>query len=494
MKIEKLDALLNKVVEYNQPGKCRFKGFLYHSYSGYYIKVVETVDGTDIAVDDLLYLKKGEEEYVTHAEKPKLMRVSMKSWHYRLIKFVLRDNAPTPKTMQNGCPYFWLLVFSLFAFPFLMLWKGFVFLLLLLPKVFVWLLEKAVNAYMYNLEDATAYEYYANGRYGRDKLPLTVKTFFKMKEDFTGYCNDEFMDYFLLEKYNLSPEANPDEYKRKKIELSDKWMAWREEIKRRDEEQRKRDVAERERRRVEMIEWERRQEIRKAKWDALIKPYKDGMNGIFNSIRKTFAFKVKKVKKVKIKKISPNLDWKNIIKRTKQVVGAVITLILLTATYFVVNGLVYVIMVVASWCGHNWEIFAVLGCVAVACGIIYVLYVFITGWVQTVVNRYNAGKKVWYVEPLIYAVYYPLKYAVIVIAYGLLYILWIPVKFICYTFLWKLVLVPSCVFLGTNIWKLICAFGRGLANSTGVFGEYFSASYTDYCPGLEWVDTEEEDK
>jgi hypothetical protein len=493
MKIEKLDLLLNKVVEYDQPKKCHFKGFLYHSNSGYYIKVVETVSGTDIAVNDLIYLKKGEEQYIAHAEKPKLMRVSMKSWHYRLIKFVLRSNAPTPRTMQNGCPYFWLLVFSLFACPFLALWKVFVFLLLLLPKGFLWTLEKAVNAYMYNLEDATAYEYYANGRYGRDKqLPLTVKTFFKMKSDFTGYDNDEFMDYFLLEKYNLSFDANPDEYKRKKSELSDKWLAWREEIKKRNVEQEKRDFAERERRRAEMIEWERRQEIRKAKWDALIKPYKDGINGIAKSIRKTFTFKVKKIKKVKVKKV--DFDWKNIIKRTKQVVGAVITLILLTATYFVVNGLAYGIMVAADWCGHNWEVFAALGCVAIIIGIVYVLYIFITGWVQTIVNKYRGGKKVWYIEPLIYAVYYPLKYAVIVIAYGLLYILWIPIKFILYTFLWKLVIRPLSIFLGKWIWRGLCAFGRGLINSTGVFGEYFSASYTDYCPGLEWVDIDEEDK
>jgi hypothetical protein len=36
------------------------------------------------------------------------------------------------------------------------------------------------------------------------------------------------------------------------------------------------------------------------------------------------------------------------------------------------------------------------------------------------------------------------------------------------------------------------ALGNGLKNSSGVFGEYFNASYSDYCPGIEWVDTEEE--
>ena len=36
------------------------------------------------------------------------------------------------------------------------------------------------------------------------------------------------------------------------------------------------------------------------------------------------------------------------------------------------------------------------------------------------------------------------------------------------------------------------AFANGIVNSTGIFGEYFGASYSDYCPGIEWKDCEEE--
>jgi hypothetical protein len=56
---------------------------------GYYIKVVETISGTDVAEKDILYLKEGEERYVIHADKPKLMRVDKYSWHYKVTKFVL---------------------------------------------------------------------------------------------------------------------------------------------------------------------------------------------------------------------------------------------------------------------------------------------------------------------------------------------------------------------------------------------------------------------
>jgi hypothetical protein len=484
--IQKLDKLLNKVVELDRPDVVYCKGYLYNSYNGYYIKIVEDCDKFNR--NDKYWLQKGDEEFIVQAEKPKLMRVSMKSWHYRLIKFVLKDNAPTPRTMQNGCPYFWLLLFSLFVCPFLALWKGFVFLLLLLPRMLVWLLEKAFDAYMKSLDDAAAYDYYQSGQYGSTgkNMPLTVKTFFKLsgKDDYSD--RNEFIDYFLLEKYNLSSEKDPEEYKRMKGELSEKYLTWRKEIKKRREEQEKKDFIEREKRRAKLLEWERRQEIRKAKWDALTKPYRDGINGITKSIRQTFTFKMKKVKF--------DFDWKTIIRTTKQVVGAIITLILLTATYFVVNGIAYGLIAAIDWSIHHWKYFASMGVMLVIAGIVYVLFIFITGWVQGIVNKYRGGKRVWYIEPLIYVIYYPIKYIVLLIAYGLFYIIWWPIKFICYTFLFKIVIAPISIFLGVNIWRLLCALGRGLKNSTGVFGEYFSASYTDYCPGLEWVDTDEDDE
>ena len=113
MKNEKLELLLNKVVEFNKPNAVDFKGFLYKDSKGYYIKVVEAISGTDVAEKDIFYLKEGEERYVIHADKPKLMRVDKNSWHYKLTKFVLGKKVPTPETMQNGCPYFWLMLFSI---------------------------------------------------------------------------------------------------------------------------------------------------------------------------------------------------------------------------------------------------------------------------------------------------------------------------------------------------------------------------------------------
>ncbi len=475
MKIEKFERLLNKVVELNRPNDVYCKGFLYKNNNGYYLKLVE--DYGDLRNKQAFFLKEGDVEFVSQADKPKLMRISLKSWHYRLLKFVLRDKTPTPKTMQNGCPYFWLLVFSLFACPFVVLGKFLVFLISLLPVAFVWCLEKAFDLWIKSLEDAAACDLADKSRYSysyKKRLPLTVRTYFNMT---TELSSDEFLDYFLLEKYKLSPDSNSDEYKRKKRELSEKWLAWREEIRLENERREKVAYEYRMKEQQRIREWERKAEIRQARWEARMKPFKEGINNIFNSINKAFTFDVK-------------FDWKFIIKRTKQVVGAVITMVLLALTYFFVNVFAFCLMVMADWSIEHWYVFAVIGCIAVLAGVVYILFIFITGWVQSIVDKYRRGRKIWFVEPFIYLLYYPVKYIIIVIAYGLFYVIWKPIEYIFYRFLWNLVIVP---FAGL-IWKLICALGRGLANSTGVFGEYFSASYTDYCPGIEWVDVESEMK
>ena len=464
MKNQKLELLLNKMVEFNQPGIAQYRGFLYkNDADGYFIKVIE-VDNGSITINEKEYLKESDEQYITHSEKPKLMRVSMKSWHYRLVKYVLRSNAPTPKTMQNGCPYFWLLLFSIFVVIFVLLWHLIKFVFLLIPKALVWGLKKLTNDWIMNVDERQVYDiYWYSNRY----MPITAKIYFNKTDE-------NFLDYFLLEKYHLDGKINPEEYEKKKRELSTKWEQWREELAKSHqffkEEALKRE-EENERRKAER---KRLQEEKKAKWDARMKPINDGFKKIFVSISNAFTF-------------NP-ANLKNIIKRTKQFVGGIVTLFLLAVSYFVVNGLVYCIIVATDWCVANWFIWFSVGCIAIIVGIFYILYVLISGWLQNVINKYLIGKKIWYIEPLIYLIWYPVKYVVLGLAYGFFYIICIPIKFIFYNFLFKLILAPLSIL----IWKLLKALGKGLVNSGGVFGEYFNASYSDYCPGIEWVDTEEE--
>lgn len=463
MKIEKLELLLNKVVEFNQPDVAYYKGFLYKDSRGYYIKVVEGILG-HFEINDKVRLNESDEQFIIQAEKPKLMRVSLKSWHYRLIKYVLADNAPTPKTMQNGCPYFWLLIFSLFASPFVFVVKAFWFLLLLVPRFLYWGLEKLVNSWINEVDDAQAYEYYwDNGN--EFKMPITAKVFFDKKYD------GDFIDYFINEKYGLNRTSNFEEYYKKRDELKSKWEEWRGEINELREKRRAERIAKEEELYHKRLEFERKRRESEEKWEARMKPIREGWQKFLD----TFTFDPK--------------NWKNLIKRTKQIVGAIITLALLVGTFYIVQGIVFVLTAFVDFSISHWHIYAFLGVLAVIISIIYVLYIFITGWVQTIVNKYHTGKKVWYIEPFIYLLYYPIKYLVLGIAYGSYYIIAIPLKYIFYNMIWKIILVN----LGKLIWKGLTNLGHGIANSTGIFGEYFGASYSDYCPGIEWADVEEED-
>ena len=463
MKNEKLELLLNKVVEYNNPeaygGKgCNFKGFLYKNNQGYYIKVIEHISGTDIAIGDKISLKTGDETFIIHAEKPKLMVVDKNSWHYQLVTYVLGSKAPTPQTMQNGCPYFWLLMFSLFACSFLAIWQVLKYIVMLFPKGFIWCLEKSVDNWIQSLDDITAYDMY-NNRYSSSKdaqkLPLTAKVLFD--------ANDEdFFSYFLGKKYGDG--AKYDKVKREEIQGN--WERWRSEVRaarqKRDAEKFTREEKERQ---EELIR-EQKRAVKKAAWDARMKPFNDGMIKFFASLREAFTFRG---------------DVKSLVKRTKQIVGAIITLILLVAAFFFVEYFALGLMVAIDAIIKYWYVLIAIVIVAAGVGLIYFIGVFIGGWLQNIVNKYKGGKRVWYIEPFIYLVWYPVKYIGLAIAYTFLYIVGYPLKFVFYTVLWKFALVN----LGKGIWKGLCALGRGLANSTGVFGEYVHADYTGLCPGLE---------
>lgn len=50
----------------------------------------------------------------------KLIKITPSCWHYRLIKYIWNID---PKMFMNLCPYFWLTIASLFALPFVWLYK-----------------------------------------------------------------------------------------------------------------------------------------------------------------------------------------------------------------------------------------------------------------------------------------------------------------------------------------------------------------------------------
>ena len=466
MKIEKLELLLNKVVEFNKPNEIYVKGFLYKdNYSGeYYLKIVETLLGS-LTFNQKHYLKNCDDEFIKQADKPKLMRVSLKSWHYRLIKYVLRDSAPTPKTMQNGCPYFWILMFSMLVVPFILLGKGILWIALLIPQILFWVLEQMVINWIENLDDETAYEmdYYGMQR---GKVPKTAQIFFNNSQD-------NFFELFLSKKHNV--KTTDSNYAEKRAEIRAKWELWRnEQDKKRDEErkvQTEKEAMEYNRRRIQ----EAKREEARILWEARMRPIKEGFNDIGAWFKKTFTVERGRVNAI--------------VKGTKQVVGALVTVLILFVTGFLVNYISLGLMWLIDLCISNWIILVgVVGAFAIM-GLVYLIYILLSSWVQTILNKYECGKKVWYVQPFIYAIFYPLKYLFMAIAFIVVKILWEIVKFIFYTAIFKNFFKPIGLFIA----KLAVGLWNGIVGSTGVFGEYFGASYSDYCPGIEWCDIEEEE-
>lgn len=464
MDTKKLNPLLNKVVEFHRPDEIYVKGFLYKDSwdDKYYLKIVETMLG-GLEFNQKHYLKEGDEEFIQKAEKPKLMRISMKSWHYRLLKFVMGDKAPTPKTMQNGCPYFWLVMFSLLTCVFVALWKVFVQFIMLLPRVFEWGIEQMVESWLEGLDDDAAYGLYD----GYGKLPVTSKMYFHDNRT-------QFFDSYLKKKYGIT-DYYSDEAKAKRKEMME---AFRE---RRRIKSEKREAIEAKRREQEIVRKEK-QAIRQANWEKRMTPVNNAFNKLLDKLE-DFGAWWKKTFTVKRGRVN------NIVKRTKQFVGAIVTLVILAATYFVVNYLALGLMWLIDFCITNWVILVGVVTAAAAFGILYLLYLFITNWVQNIVNKYKGGKRVWYVEPLTW-IFYLLKWIAVGIVYGFYYIVIIPIVFIFYRVLFNLLLKPLGILLG----KFFVGLWKGLLSSTGIFGEYFGASYSDYCPGLEWVDLDEDDE
>lgn len=462
MKTEKLNLLLNKVVEFHKPNSIYCKGFLYKDRSGFYIKVVE--DAGAIQTKDIIRLEDGDEQFITQAEKPKLMRISLKSWHYRLIKFVLGDNAPTPKTMQNGCPYFWLLILSIFVAPFKLIGVGIREFVFLFPKMFDRFIEYSVENWTQEIDDKYAFDLYRNHFYVDKKIPMTSRIYMRKKNYGTKIYREEFLQTYIQKKYGIAPHT--DEYFDICKKIEKEWKIW-------DNEQ---DKIKREvRRERELIEHEKRKIAlrKKAEWEKKISPIQNQIDKIFNSIVKVFTIKK---------------DWSSLIRRTKQVVGGIVTVLLLFLVYIFTTMLSHLIMFLGDVIINNWIIFVFVLALAAVVGILWLLYWVIAIWVQSLIDKYRRGKKVWYVEAPIYGIYMPLKYLVLGIAFLVLWILWKPTHFVGYKILWLPLLFP----VGKWIWKGLKGLWNAVLGSTGIFGEYFSASYTDYCPGIEWADTEEE--
>lgn len=226
------------------------------------------------------------------------VKLSTKSWHYKLIKFILGSAAPTPYNMHNLCPYFWLLVFSLLATPFVAPVKGFAKLLSYLVDGLANIMESLLivpiaNTWEENLTDLDVY-YLWNWELDMNKYFLHAHK----KEG--GISRDD-----LLKKW-WNKNMGEDVIDPKSGETTEKFQKWVREM-------REKANAFEEASRKKRYEESSKKEERKEKAEK----FQRGMDNFFERVGDQFR------------------SWKNLIKWTKRVMGLIITSIGLFVTLFV---------------------------------------------------------------------------------------------------------------------------------------------------------------
>jgi len=449
-----VDLSVNKLVVYQSATK-EFKGFLIKTDGLYSIKVIESTKGK-IKVDSTYKLNSNELDYLNQSEYPKLMAVSMRSWHYHLVKYVLGSGAPTPETMRNGCPYFWLFIFSLFVCTFVFIGSMIKKVAMLFDSGIQKFFDVLIDHWLLNVGESEMYDYAQNdGDYYKPNY---------FTKAISGNKYNVF-DKFVLLKYGIDKNTDSALYMQKNNELFEKWKAWRKE---------ENEYAEKNR--AEYQKNLAKKKIKDAKWEARMKPINNAfanasnsMSNFFNKIHDAFTVNA------------------NIIKNTKKIVGFLVTVFLLATSFIVASIISYLLVMLFEGAANNiGTILMVLGYSGVFIALVLVL-LFIYFVLDAFAKDCMKNKNTWYSKFLRSAIFSPIAIAGIFILRVIYYIIILPLKFVVYDFLWKIVCVAIIAGSAVGIFNLIL-------NSGGIFSDYFKASYSDYCPGIEWIDTEDEVK
>ena len=348
------------------------------------------------------------------SEKPGV-RMNIKQWHFKLIKLVLGSAAPTPQTIHNLCPYFWLLIFSIIVCAVVVPIRGIV-------KVLDWI-GTGINNFVLNsmtIPAATAWEEKLSDLdvYQMYQENISINKSYKKAFGDEGWISSSDFTYSWWEKKYKKPHFE-------KSSFTDEFMAW---------------IATQQKAYAE-LNWNK---IKKENnYEQKLDNWRDNLDDFFHRVSDYFN------------------SWKNIIKWTKRFVGLVVTSVGLAATYFVVTFLGKgVLWFVENW---DWQVFLIVVVALVGLAVIYIIVWLLTKWVDYMRQK---GTSLWYVK---------LGYWIVMAAI-------FPIKIVFYHFLWQL-LIRNIIYLIVKgakfVWGAILGF-------LGIFGEYFGASYTDYCPGIEW--------
>ena len=365
--------------------------------------------------------------------------LSTKSWHYKLVKAVLGKAAPTPQNMHNLCPYFWLLVLSILVCPVVLPLRAIIWTFLSIEEwtekmAMTNMIVPAATSWSEGLTDLDVYQIYRHDKAIKKSYKKAFGTFDHYHEKNTIEKPDFVSMWYEKRHKKKAFTKESDRYNQYYTKDFEKWIETQEVAYEKflaDEDAR---------------EYEKRQ--KKDQYDEKLRDFRNNTDDFFDRIRDAVS------------------SWKNLIKWTKRTVGAIITIACLVATYFIVSFVGHgVLWLVEHW---DWTVLMYFGIVCGGAGILYLIIYLGHAWV---VFMQDKGTDLWYVKA----------------AYTFFLIIFWPLKIIFYHFLWQLILV--------NLWYLIkkgaIALWNSLLGFLGIFGEYFGASYGDYCPGIEWEENKD---
>lgn len=341
----------------------------------------------------------------------KLVSISDKSWHYRLIKYVFNIEG---KEFKNLCPYFWLIVASIFSCPFVfvasfvakILKKPFELIESLSDKFFMGEYDK----YISNLSEEEVYFLYTYQR---------------------RYYNSSIKLNKIIPKYILNQKDVYNIFK----DWADKHG---------------KNITKLERKAYKFQETKLEKYVNNN--DLLIKPKVDFTEKVKTPLNKERAQKV--------------------VKFTKKIVGLVMTLLLVTITFLTSHLLINIITNVIKYIILNTDKF-IISLYSVGLIIICSLTLIGLAWLLTPLFQITFDK-------LENREWKSLTFKEYILTVPLLSIGYL-VYWLVYDILWKGVIVSTYKGIITTI--VTCG---------GIFGEYFGASYSDYCPGIEWEDEKED--
>ena len=384
----------------------------------------------------------------------KMIKMKTNGWHFKVQKYVFKNvMAANPSSFKNLCPYFWMLIMALLIAPF----KGVIDLLkypfIMFGKALLKALETSVDDWFANLTDDEAYRLSTHYSY---LAPKNVQEFMDKNG---GRDNIDIFNAWCERKFGYGSK----ELKKRK---DGGYLEFLERSKKKREVLRVKRIARDDARVVKKVAKKARAQRTINRFDKMADWADKHLSNMVSAIRNFFSFKTPE----------------QIIRWAKRIVGLIITLIISGLLYFVINAIVFVvILIVQSWSNDvaiEWVMYLGLGI-----GIIGIIIgIALTGaWINDLIEQDKENP--WFIKVpifIFYMIWNPLRFIGI-------YIFYIPFYFIFVTAIYRFIGISIIGGFFMSFWNVFSSAGN-------IFSQYLGSSYNDFCPGIEWEESDKTDK